>query len=87
MRLSEYDGQFSEVLVQCDKHAIFVVCPPENRAVARIGDPIASANHIMSCRDQFLLGFTPDTGVKQKPQAAAFTSTGEKYSCETRRLA
>ena len=87
VRQSLDDGQFTEVLVQCNKHATFGMCGRQNFFVSGIPLPIARPNDVVSGGPQIRDGAAPNTSVKEKFHPSSATSSGSTRSCPTRRRA
>ena len=87
MFLPEHNCQFAKIFVQCHENTAHGMRPAQNFTVARISRPITAPIHFVPVRGKLQSRFTPHARVEQNLHAAALTSAGAKYSCDTTRLA
>ena len=81
MRVFEHDGQFPEVLVLRHEDALLLVSDAQDLLISRIGIPGTSPDDVMPTLIQSRCRAAPNTGIKQKPQAAGASDTGSTRSC------
>jgi len=55
--------QFSEIFVQCNQNAAFIVCASQYFLIAGVFIPIARTDDIMSGGFKFLSDTAPNTGI------------------------
>src|SRR5690606_20870386 len=48
------DGEFAEVLVECNQDSLFGMCIPEDLFIAGVLGPVTSPGDVMSQRHEFL---------------------------------